>query len=83
MVESVNGVNLSNVDHHDAICAITDNKGTLNLVRQYLLIFTQYENYYVHTEEYDYSLFIPKEGNFITGYKFCSMNNCDTMETLG
>ena len=34
VLESVNGVNLSNVDHCDAVCAISDNKGILNLVRR-------------------------------------------------
>lgn len=33
VIESVNGVNLSSVDHQDAICAIKENKGPLNLVR--------------------------------------------------
>lgn len=33
VLESVNGVNLSNVDHCDAVCAISENKGVLNLVR--------------------------------------------------
>ena len=33
MLESVNGVNLSNVDHCDAVCAISEHKGVLNLVR--------------------------------------------------
>ena len=33
VLESVNGVNLSNVDHCDAVCAISENKGILNLVR--------------------------------------------------
>ena len=32
VIESVNGVNLSNVDHQDAICAIKENKGPLSLV---------------------------------------------------
>ena len=32
VLESVNGVNLSNVDHRDAICAVSENKGVLNLV---------------------------------------------------
>ena len=36
VLESVNGVNLSNVDHCDAICAISENKGVLNLVRTYI-----------------------------------------------
>lgn len=38
VLESVNGVNLSNVDHCDAICAISENKGVLNLVRIYIFI---------------------------------------------
>ena len=33
VLDSVNGVNLSNVDHCDAVCAISENKGALNLVR--------------------------------------------------